>query len=171
MWMTLDPMGDKSKLIEAVAWCLSGNKPSPEPKLITVFEAICYRLATMHYMNLLTHWGQVTHICVHNLTIIGSDNELPSGWHQAIIWTNFGILSIGLLGTNFSEILIKIHSFSFKKMYLKMLSGKWQPSCLSSICLSVGHTHLHTHTMQSCCSMLIFYKVQCDAVITQSIFS
>ena len=27
--------------------------------------------------------------------------------HQAIIWTNAGLLSIGALGTNFSEILIK----------------------------------------------------------------
>ena len=28
-------------------------------------------------------------------------------------------------GTNFSEILIKIHTFSFKKLNLKMSSGKW----------------------------------------------
>ena len=28
------------------------------------------------------------------------------------------------LGTNFNEILIKIHTFSFKKMHLKMSSGK-----------------------------------------------
>ena len=27
-------------------------------------------------MNELTHWGRVTHICVSNLTIIGSDNGL-----------------------------------------------------------------------------------------------
>ena len=72
----------------------------------------------------LTHWGQVTHICVGNLTIIGSDNGLSPGRHQAIIWTNAGILLIGLLGTNFSEILIRIQTFSFKKMHSKMSSGK-----------------------------------------------
>ena len=57
----------------------------------------------------LTHWGQVqvTHICVSKLTIIGSDNSVSHGRHQAIIWTNEGILLIGPLGTNFSEILIK----------------------------------------------------------------
>ena len=35
----------------------------------------------------LTHWGRVTHICVGNLTIIGSDNGLPPGRRQAITWT------------------------------------------------------------------------------------
>ena len=34
------------------------------------------------------------------------------------------------VGTNFSEIVMKIHTFSFKKMHLKMLSWKWWPSCL-----------------------------------------
>ena len=46
------------------------------------------------------------------------------------IWTNAGILLIRPLGTNFSEILIKIHTFSFKKMHLKMSSAKWRPFCL-----------------------------------------
>ena len=52
----------------------------------------------------LTYWGRVTHICVGKLTIIGPDNGLLPGRHQAIIWTNAGILSIGplaCLGTNF----------------------------------------------------------------------
>ena len=35
-----------------------------------------------------------------------------------------GLLSIGPLGTNFSEI--KIQNFSFMKMHLKILSVKWQ---------------------------------------------
>ena len=34
------------------------------------------------------------------------------------------------LGTNSSEILMKIHTCSFKKIHLKMLSGKWRPFCL-----------------------------------------
>ena len=48
------------------------------------------------------------HICINKLTIIGSDNGLSPGRRQAIIWTNDGILLIGPLGTNFSEILIEI---------------------------------------------------------------
>ena len=76
------------------------------------------------------HWGRVTHICVGKLTIIGSDNVLSSGRRQAIIWTNAEILVIGPLGTNFSEILIAIEAFSFKKMHLKISSAKWRPFCL-----------------------------------------
>ena len=68
---------------------------------------------------LLTNWGRVTHICVNKLIIIGSDNGLSPGRRQAIIWTNAGILSIGTLGTNFSEILIEVLACSFKKMRLK----------------------------------------------------
>ena len=60
-------------------------------------------------------------------TNIGSDNGLSPGRRQTIIWTNAGILLIGLLGTNLNEILIEIDSFSFKNMHLNMLSGKWWP--------------------------------------------
>ena len=65
----------------------------------------------------LTHWGQVTHICVSKLSIIGSDNGLSPDRRQAIIWTNAEILLIGTLGTNFNEILFKIHTFSFKNIW------------------------------------------------------
>ena len=81
----------------------------------------------------LTHWGRVTHICVGKLTSIGSDNGLSPGRRQAIIWTNAGILLIGPLGTNFSEILIGIQTFSFKKTHLKMASAKWRPFVSASM--------------------------------------
>ena len=80
--------------------------------------------------NQLTHWGRVTHICASKVTIIVSNNGLSPGRRQAIIWNNAGILLIGPLGTNFSGILIEIHTFSFMKMHLKMSSGKWRPFCL-----------------------------------------
>ena len=82
---------------------------------------------TYHF---LTHWGRVTHICVGKLTISGSHNGLSPGRRQSIIWTNVGILLIWHLGTNFSKILIKIYTFSLKKMHLKMSSGKCRPFCL-----------------------------------------
>ena len=78
----------------------------------------------------LTHWGRVMHICVGKLTIIGSDNGLSPGRHQAITWTNAGIFLIRPLATNFSEILIGYRTFSFKEMRLKMSSAKWRPFCL-----------------------------------------
>ena len=79
----------------------------------------------------LTHWARETHICVGNLTIIGSDNGLSPGRRKAIIWTNAEILLIGPLGIIFSEILIGIHIFSFMKMRLKVSSAKWRPFCLA----------------------------------------
>ena len=82
----------------------------------------------------LTHWGRVTHICVCKLTNIDSYNGLSPERRQAIIWTNVGILLIEPLGTNFSEFLIGIHIFSFKKMHLKMSSGKWRTFVSASMC-------------------------------------
>ena len=72
----------------------------------------------------------MTHICNSKLTIIGSDNGLSSDRRHAIFLTNAGILLFGPLGTNISETLIEIHTFLFKKMHLKMSSGKWRPFCL-----------------------------------------
>ena len=72
-----------------------------------------------YWVIISTHWGRVTHICVSNLNIIGSDNGLSPGRRQAIIWTNAGILLIGPSGTNFSEILIEIHTFWIRKCILK----------------------------------------------------
>ena len=92
--------------------------------------------------DMLTHWGRVTHICVSELPIIGSDNGLSPGRRQAIIWTNAVILLIRTLRTNLNEILSEIHTFSFKKMYLKMSSGKRWPFCLGLKVLIQGSTNL-----------------------------
>ena len=72
----------------------------------------------------------MTLICVSKLTSIGLDNGLSPGRRQAIIWTYAGILLIGPLGTDFSEILTEIYTFPFKKMHLNMSSGKWRTFCL-----------------------------------------
>ena len=76
----------------------------------------------------------MTHICVRKLTIIGSDNGLSPDRRQAIIWTNAEKLLIGPLGTNLSEILIAILTFSFKKMHLKVSSVKGGHFVLPSMC-------------------------------------
>ena len=71
------------------------------------------------YWSRLTHRGRVTQICVSKLTINGSNNGLSPGRSQANIWTNDGKFLIRSLGTNFSEILIEIDIFSFKKMHFE----------------------------------------------------
>ena len=88
----------------------------------------------------LSHWGRVMHICVSKRTIVGSDNGLSPEQRQAIIWTNVGLLLIGPLGTNFSEIVIEIITFSFKKMRLKVSSAKRRPFCLGLNVLMVTVT-------------------------------
>ena len=80
---------------------------------------------TLQYLEI-----EMMHICVSKLTSIGSDNGLSPGWRQAIIWTNAGTLLIGPLWANFSEILIKILTFSFKKMHFEVSSAKWRPFCV-----------------------------------------
>ena len=88
---------------------------------------ICYVEVNLEQIvPLVKYWGRVTHICVGKLTIVGSDNGLSPGRRQAIILTNAGILLIGPLGTNFSEILIATETFSFKTMHSKMSSAKWR---------------------------------------------
>ena len=70
------------------------------------------------------------HICVSTLAIIDSNICLLPIRSHAIIWTNDGILLIGSLGTNPSEMLFGIQTFTFKKIKRKMLSAKWRPFCL-----------------------------------------
>ena len=100
-----------------------------------------------HSAGPLTHWGRVTHICISKLTIIGSDNGLLPSRRQAIIWTNAGILLIRLSGTNFSEILIEIDVFSFKKMHLKMSSAKCGPFCLGLNVVTPVHRQWSYHSL------------------------
>ena len=97
---------------------------------LSIFQQI---YTSLYYLNKpLTDGGQVTHICVGELAIIGSDNVLPTVRHQAIIWTNAGILLILLLDTNFNELLSKIHAFfiqenAFKHIVCEMVLILYRP--------------------------------------------
>ena len=91
----------------------------------------------------------MTHLCVGKLTIIGPDNGLSPVRRQAIIWTNAGISLIGPLGTKFSQILIAIHTFSFKKMHPKLSSAKWRPFFLGLNVLMHNHTKSNLPMLKS----------------------
>ena len=60
----------------------------------------------------------MTHICIGKLTNIHSDSG------------NAEVLLIGPLANNFSEDLIVNETFSFKKIHLKISSGKFRSYCL-----------------------------------------
>ena len=58
-------------------------------------------------------------------------------------------MSIGPFGINFSEILIEINKFSFKKMRLKM-SGKWWPFCLGlNVLIGIAQYMYYSNPQQS----------------------
>ena len=61
---------------------------------------------------------------------IGSDNGLSAGRRQAITWTNVGILLIGPLGTNFSEMLIENSYIFIQENPFENVVWKWRPFCL-----------------------------------------
>ena len=118
----------------------------------------------------LTHWGRVTHVCVSKLTIIGQDNGLFPGRRQAIIWINDGILSIGPLGANFSEILIEFLTVCFKKMWLKVASAKWRPFGLGLNGLSNTQDQNDMNELFWFCLVLSWYQSTfCGYTFTYSI--
>ena len=84
----------------------------------------------------------MTHICVSTLITNGSDNGLSPGRHQARICTNSGSNVNRTLRNKLQWNFDRIHTFSFKKMHLKMSSGKWRPFCVGFSALkyiSYGH--------------------------------
>ena len=121
------------KQIWCQAWSLHKDVPVISMPLKAHKNQIHIGLSTCKIISILlvTHWGQVTHICASKITIISSDNGLSPGWHQAIICINVGMFLIGLLG-----ISIKMHIFSFNKMHYKMSPVQWPPFCLGLNVLS-----------------------------------
>ena len=66
------------------------------------------------------------------------------------------ILLIEPLGTNCSEIFIETHRYSFKKMHLRMSSGKWRPFCLGLNVLINFRLIRKFHPTLSCFSLTGF---------------
>ena len=106
-----------------MAWCRQA--PSHYLSQCWPRSMLPYGVSRPQWVNSLRPSDAYMH---RNLTIIDSDKGLLPGWHQAIIWTNAGILLIGPLATNF--ILMEMLIFSFKKMHLKVSSGEWRPFCV-----------------------------------------
>ena len=84
---------------------------------------------------MLTHWGRVTHICISNLTIIGSNNGLSPGRRQAIVWTNTGKLFIRTIGKNSVKFQSKFRHFhkknAFENVIWKITAILFHPQCVN----------------------------------------
>ena len=117
----------------------------------------------------LTHWGRETHICVGKLTIIGSDNGLSPGRRKAIIWTNAVILLIWPLGTKFREMLIAIHTFSSKKIYLKMSSGKMAAILSRPQCVIPLYTEFLWSNTNIFCTLFHSSTLNCSRLLLPSL--
>ena len=83
------------------------------------------------------------------------------GRRQAIIRTIAGILLIRPLGTNFSEILIEILIFSFKKMRLKVSSAKRRPFSLGINVLTEFTDHSLYGVLQQATFLCMRWQVGC----------
>ena len=86
------PTDNNSALVQTMAWRWTGDR---QVIIWTNDDPVHWPIYVASGGDELTHWGRVMHICIGNLTIIGSDNGLSPGRRQAIIWTNAGILLIG----------------------------------------------------------------------------
>ena len=65
-----------------------------------------------------------------NLITIGPGSGMLALWCQAILWTSAEILSMGLSGTNFNTISIKMQTIVLKKIIFKIPSAWCWPFCL-----------------------------------------
>ena len=81
-----------------IPWLFPDFPPFKDfPWLFTEFPDFSLTLKNIFFPWLFPDRWQpcrVTHMCVRNLTINGSDNGLSPGQRQAIIWTNVGMLLI-----------------------------------------------------------------------------
>ena len=126
-------------------WCLIKSRYLKRPM---AYREIWQHLSSTMQWH-LTHWGRVTHISVSKPISIGSDNGLPPGRRQAIIWANAGVLWSGPWGTYIREILIENNKFSFKKTFqniaLKVAAISSPPPCVKQTWLpAYGYWNVHS---------------------------
>ena len=97
-------------------------------------------------------------------------------WRRAITWTNAGVLSAGVLWTNFNEIWIRVLSISFQKMHLKMssaelaaiLSGGDELNHCVYFCKEHGHMYLWYSTRWGWNKMaFVFYHFNSSSLVRQ----
>ena len=110
-------------------------------------------------LKMLTHWGRVTHICVGNPTIIGSDNGLAPGRCQ---WNPYRNSYILILEKAFENVIMKTAAILSRPQYVKVAfltaAQIWAPftgcgslkthSCHdANFIVTGGATHCHIMTI------------------------
>ena len=133
-WLIWTPMSSARKIADKLNPSLSLSlPPSLPPPLSLSPPSLSHgtkRIWVIHswpwYWLAWPWWGGWMYRIVTGVT---SDVGVPSTY-----------LVVGPLATDFTETLIKFYAFPFKKMHLKMSSGKWRPFylCLNVLLNSVG---------------------------------
>ena len=103
------------------------------------------------------HWGRVTHIYVSKLTITVSDNGLSPDRHQAIIWSNAGILLIGPLGITMN--------FQLKFIYYPLENVIWKMEAIMSRPQYVNSLAKKSSSITSMSFAKLFFKVHVPIII------
>ena len=130
-------------------WCVSARETSviPLPHCsgvslasthVSDLQHVCFCNWVLRIQLIEAEWR--IYAPVNWQSLIQIMHGLSYGRRQAIILTNAGIMLIGPLGTNFSEISIQILTFSFEKMLSKLSSAKWRPFCLGLNVLTYWNT-------------------------------
>ena len=102
---------------------ITENNQNKKQNCVHLGEEMIYTVSKGPSQLLVTQWGWMMHICIGKLIIIGSDNGLSPGRHQAIIWTNTGILLIGLWGQTPVKFKSKFKYFHWKT---RQIWGIWK---------------------------------------------
>ena len=87
LWNVLwfQSMGENDICAMTFLWLRSSSSSKKTETKTTGLLAVYLLIINTGASFSLTHWGRVTHICVGQLTIIGSDNGLSPGRRQANI--------------------------------------------------------------------------------------
>ena len=113
---------DKSSLVSKMAWRRLGDKPLSKP-MMTKFIDAYMRHSALRPIDAYMYMGRKSNPHCFRYWLVA----WSAPCHYQI---NAGILLIGPLETNFSEILIGSQTFSFKKMHLKMSAILSLPQCV-----------------------------------------
>ena len=111
----------------------NNTKPLPVPALT---YCQIQQLQTDHYWFVfrkqecsLNHWGRVTHICVGNLTIIGSDNGLSPGRRRSHYLNQYCLIVNWTLGKKLQWNQNKKANVLIHKNAYEMPPVRWRPFC------------------------------------------
>ena len=114
----------------------------------------------------------MTHICVSKLTIIGSDNGLSPDRHQAIIWTNAGILLINTFTVSFNKLKFEYDkAFPIVKIKKKYNNRKpWLSPALRDSIKKKNKLHVKMHNRPTLHNTILYkqYRSKLNKILTNA---